>query len=171
MTAGSIAGSIPMSDNGRPVLALWNDATGQVVPVHIGALVTGADGKSYARLDMAASMFTSALFVTAQTTVGSGNSGDLDVSRLREIAIDLTTTAQAGTNPTIQFFWERKGADGNYYVLWQSEVFTAASNIKSTSIGPGLAYNQSLGATGRLRWVVGGTATPTWTFTPNVQGK
>jgi hypothetical protein len=171
MTAGSIAGSIPMSDNGRPVLALWNDATGQVVPVHAGTLIIGADGKSYARLDMVASVATSALFTAAQTTVGNGNSGDLDVSRLREIAIDLTTTAQAGTNPTLQFFWERKAADGNYYVLWQSSILTVASNTLSTSIGPGLAYNQSLGATGRLRWVVGGTATPTWTFTTNVQGK
>jgi hypothetical protein len=114
---------------------------------------------------------TSTLFTAAQTGVGSGNSGDLDVSKLREVSIDLTTTAQSGTNPTIQFFWERKGADGVYYPLWQSSVFTVASNTVSTSIGPGLAYNQSLGLTGRLRWVVGGTATPTWTFSPNIYGK
>lgn len=114
---------------------------------------------------------TSALFTAAQTTVGSGNSGDLDVSKLREISIDITTTAQAGTNPTIQFFWERKGADGVYYKLWQSSVLTAASNTLSTSIGPGLAYTQSLGPTGRLEWVVGGSNTPTYTFTPNVYGK
>src|SRR5581483_146664 len=114
---------------------------------------------------------TATLFTAAQNAVGSGNSGDLDVSKLREISIDITTTAQAGTNPTIQVFWERKGADGNYYALWQSNSLTAASNGLRTSIGPGLAYNQSLGPTGRLHWVVGGTATPTWTFTPNVYGK
>jgi hypothetical protein len=114
---------------------------------------------------------TTTLFSSAQTGVGSGNSGDLDVSKLHEIAIDITTTAQSGTNPTLQFFWERKGADGIYYPLWQSAVLSVASNTVSTSIGPGLAYNQSLGGTGRLRWVVGGTASPTWTFTPNVYGK
>lgn len=112
-----------------------------------------------------------ALFTTAQSAVGSGNSGDIDVSEFREISIDITTTAQAGTNPTIQFFWERKGADGVYYKVWQTASLTAASNTISTSVGPGLAYNQSLGDKGRLEWVVGGTNTPTWTFTPNVSGK
>lgn len=111
------------------------------------------------------------LFSTAQTTVGTANSGDLTVGPYDELGIDITTTAQAGTNPTIQFFWDRKGADGIYYHLWQSSVLTAAANTISTSIGPGLAYNQSLGVTGRLSWVVGGSATPTWTFTPNVYAK
>lgn len=114
---------------------------------------------------------TTPVFTTAQSAVGSSNSGDLDVSRLREISIDINTTAQAGTSPTIQFFWDRKGADGVYYPVWQSAVLTAASNTLSTSVGPGLAYNQSLGTIGRLRWNVGGSATPTWTFSPNVYGK
>lgn len=117
------------------------------------------------------SVATVALFTASQSGVSSGNSGDLDVSKYREVSIDITTTAQAGTNPTLQFFWERKGADNVYYPLWQSSSLTAASNTLSTSIGPGLAYNQSLGLTGRLRWVVGGTASPNWTFTPNVYGK
>lgn len=223
-------GSIPLDDNGRPVLGLWNDATGQVVPVHIGALVTGADGKTYARLDIANAsigadgsatpasstliggsdgtnlqallvesaahpnlraalyngtvellldaagraligVLTTTLYSAPQAAVGSGNSGDLDVSKLREVSIDLKTTAQVGTNPTIQFFWNRKGIDGVYYPLWQSDILTAAANTVSTSVGPGLAYNQSLGATGQLSWVVGGTASPNWTFTPNVYGK
>jgi hypothetical protein len=117
-----------------------------------------------------AGVATTTLFTAAQTGVGSGNSGDLDVSKLREVSIDITTTAQSGTNPTLQFFWERKGADGLYYPLWQSAVMSAVNNTVSTSIGPGLAYTQSVGATGRLRWVVGGTGA-TWTFTPNVYGK
>lgn len=111
------------------------------------------------------------LFSTAQSTVGSGNSGDITVGPYTEISIDITTTAQAGTNPTIQFFWERKGVDGIYYPIWQTNPLTAAANTISTSIGTGMAYNQSLGSTGRLRWLVGGSATPTWTFTPNVYGK
>ncbi len=104
------------------------------------------------------------LFITAQSGVGSGNSGDLDVSKLHEISIDITTTA---VTTNLQFFWERKGADGIYYPLWQSSVLSAASNTISTSIGPGLAYTQSLGQTGRLRWVATGNAS----FTPNVYGK
>src|SRR2546423_1159956 len=116
---------------------------------------------------------TAALYSLASTvTTGSTqNSGDLDTSKYRDLSIDINTTAQAGTTPPLQIFYERKGADGIYYVLWQSAVLTAATNTLSTSIGAGLAYNQSLGATGRLRWVVGGSATPTFTHRLNIQGK
>lgn len=61
-------GSAPLDDNGRAVLALWNDATGLVVPLHIGAIVTGADGKSYAKLDVDATVGT----VTAQGSPDGG---------------------------------------------------------------------------------------------------
>jgi hypothetical protein len=105
------------------------------------------------------------------TTGSTQNSGDIAVGPYTEISIDITTTAQAGTAPTIQYFYERKAADGIYYVLWQSAVLTAAANTISTSIGTGQAYNQSLGVTGRLRWVVGGSATPTFTHSANIQGK
>lgn len=116
---------------------------------------------------------TVALFTLASTaTSGSTqNSSDLTVSPYTEIGIDITTTAQSGTNPTIQYFYERKGADGLYYPLWQSAVLTAASNTLSTSIGVGMAYNQSLGLTGRLRWVIGGSATPTYTHQINMYAK
>lgn len=112
-----------------------------------------------------------AVYTAAQTTIGTGNSGDLTIGPYTEISIDISTSAQAGTAPTIQFFWNRKGFDGIYYPLWQSAVLTTASNKISTSVGAGMAYNQSLAATGQLSWVVGGTSTPTWTFTPNIYGK
>ena len=105
------------------------------------------------------------------TTGSTQNSGDLTVGPYTEISLDINTTAQAGTSPTIQYFYERKAADGIYYVLWQSAVLSAAANTISTSIGAGMAYNQSLGATGRLRWVVGGSATPTFTHSLNIYGK
>lgn len=115
---------------------------------------------------MTTSVATTTVFSTAQNAVGSGSSGDLAVSALREVGIDITTTATSGG--TIQFFWERKGIDGIYYPLWQSAVLSAAANILSTSVGPGLAFAQSLGLTGRLRWSI---SAGTWTFTPNVYGK
>lgn len=123
--------------------------------------------------DLAIDIDTVALFTQASgaTTGTTQNSGDLDVTKFLSVTIDINTTAQSGTNPTIQYFWERKGADGIYYVLWQSAVLTAAANTLSTSVGPGLAYNQSLGLTGRLRWAVGGTATPTFTHSLNVYAK
>ena len=108
------------------------------------------------------------------STVTSGstqNSGDFTTGPYTEISIDITTTAQAGTSPTIQYFYERKGADGVYYPLWNSSVLTLAVNTLSTSIGAGMAYSQSLGITGRLRWVVGGSSTPTFTHSINIDGK
>ncbi len=116
---------------------------------------------------------TTAVYTLASTpTSGSTqNSGDLTVGPCTELSLDINTTAQAGTNPTIQYFYERKGADGIYYVLWQSNVLTIAANTISTSIGTGMAYNQSLGLTGRLRWVVGGSATPTYTHSLNIYAK
>lgn len=114
------------------------------------------------------------LYSTAQTTVGTANSGDISVGNYTEISIDLNLTAVAGTNPTIQFVWSRKGADGIYYPIWTSELIqglpTSPTKI-STSIGAGMEYPQSLSQTGQLSWTVGGTSTPTYTFTPNVEGK
>lgn len=114
-----------------------------------------------------------AVYTLASTTTSgtTQNSGDLTVGAYTEISIDINTTAQAGTNPAIQYYYERKAADGIYYVLWQSASLTSATNTISTSVGVGMAYNQSLGATGRIRWVIGGTATPTFTHTINIQGK
>jgi len=116
---------------------------------------------------------TSALYTLASiaTSGSTQNSGDLAVASYHEVSIDINTTAQSGTSPTIQYFFERKGADGLYYVLWQSAVLTVAANTLSTSVGPGLAYNQSLGNTDRLRWVVGGSATPTFTHSLNIYAK
>ncbi len=135
--------------------------------VKLAAIATSVAGV------LATKRSTVAVYSLASTTTSGStqNSGDLTVGAYTELSIDINTTAQAGTSPTLQLFYERKGADNLYYVLWQSAVLTAAANTLSTSIGAGMVYNQSLGLTGRLRWVVGGSATPTWTFSANLQGK
>lgn len=103
----------------------------------------------------------------------SGNSVDLAVGACTEIGIDIDITAESGTSPTIQFFWNRKGADGLYYPLWQTKVIAGTDTFPekfSASIGAGMAYNQSLGLIGQLSWVLGGT-TPSFTCSANVYGK
>ena len=147
--------------SGNPI----NSADGQSVTV-VGALPAGTN------LIGAVSRSAVAVYSLASTaTTSSSDSGDLIVGPYTEIGIDINTTAQTGTNPTIQFFWKRKGADGIYYALWQSAVLTAATNTISTSIGAGMAYNQSLGSTGKLTWTIGGTSTPGFTFSANIYGK
>lgn len=137
-----------------------------------GSLVVNTDGSSNASAAAIFQRTTAAVYTLASvaTSGTTGNSGDLVVSPLSEISLDINTTAQTGTTATIQYFYERKGADNIYYVLWQSAVFTAAANTISTSVGVGMAIAQSLGLTGRLRWVLTGTS-PTFTHSINLYGR
>lgn len=104
----------------------------------------------------------------ARTT--SGNSGDLAVGMYTELAIDANLSAVSGTSPTIQFFVDRKGADGSYYPIWQQSSASTAIGQVSTSIGAGCSSNQAFGSTIRLRWTIGGTS-PSWTFSYSIIGK
>jgi hypothetical protein len=104
----------------------------------------------------------------AQTA--SGNSADLVVGQFIELAVDCNVTAVSGTNPTLQIFLERKGADGVYYPVWQSITITSASTQLCTSIGAGMSIAQGFGSTVRLRWVIGGT-NASWTFSCSIVGK
>lgn len=105
---------------------------------------------------------------TATTT--NGNTADLSVGQYIELAIDVNLTANQGTAPTIQFFLDRKGADGIYYPAWQSSSQTTTGQV-STSVGAGCATNQAFGTIVRLRWTIGGSATPGWTFSYSIIGK
>ncbi len=104
----------------------------------------------------------------AQTT--SGNSADLAVGQFIELTVDTNITAVAGTNPTLQMFVDRKGADGIYYPIWQSITCTSAPTQLSTSIGAGMSIAQGFGSVVRLRWVIGGT-NASWTFSCSMIGK
>lgn len=141
---------------------------GQAIMANSSPVTLASDQSAVAGKRTTTAAYTLASVATTGTTQ---NSGDIAVGAYSEVAIDITTTAQSGTNPTIQYFYERKGADNIYYPLWQSAVLTAAANTVSASVGVGMAINQSLGNTGRLRWVVGGTATPTYTHSLNIYAK
>lgn len=99
----------------------------------------------------------------------SGASASLAVSQYRELAVDVNVTALSGTTPTIQYFVDRLGADGNFYTVWSSASITATGTA-STSIGAGCATNAAFGTAVRLRWTVGGT-TPSVTFSASLVGK
>jgi len=174
VTMGTEADAAASSDAGTfTFIALFKRLLGkllvgqQTMAASVGVVIASDQSAIPAKVATTA-LYTLASIATSGTTQ---NSGDLAVGSYHEVSIDINTTAQSGTSPTIQYFFERKGADGLYYVLWQSAVLTLAANTLSTSVGPGLAYNQSLGNTDRLRWVVGGSATPTFTHTLNIYAK
>jgi hypothetical protein len=98
----------------------------------------------------------------------SGFTDDLEVDLIRHIALDISITARSGTSPTIQFFIERKAADGSYSAIWQSSLINSAPPISvNVSIGPSFTFPESLGGTIRLRWTIAGT-TPSWTFSASI---
>ena len=144
------------------------NANGSSTSVNSAPVVIASDQAAVASKRTAVAVYS--LASTAITTTPL-NSGDLAVGAYTEISIDINATAHTGTNPTIQFTYSRKAADGLYYALWQSTVLTTATFTLSTSIGAGMAYNQSLGVTGQLAWVIGGSNTPGQTVSINVQGK
>jgi hypothetical protein len=142
----ALVGALNPSNVGQ---ALQVDATGNLK-------VTNGGGGS-----------TTILNQTSSVQNADGNSADLSVSAFKELAIDINVTALTGTNPTIQFFIDRKGVDGIYYQIWNSASINAAS-AASDSVGPGLNRAQSLGTTIRFRWVIGGTGNPTVTFSASL---
>jgi hypothetical protein len=173
--AGDFADLATIVTNSNPFVAsgaggyIRQDSTATIAKESGGNLATLAGAIASNRAQVG--RLTTAVYTLASgAQTANGNSGDLTVGPYTEIAIDLNITANSGTSQTLQFFWERKGADGVYYVIWQTNVITTTNQALSTSIGAGMAYNQSLGATGRLRWVITGT-TPSYTFSANVQGK
>lgn len=112
------------------------------------------------------------LFVQAAPTIitGSGNSGALNASSYRELDVDINITAvSGGASPSIQFFVDRQGADGNWYVIWTGAVHSAAGS-ESDSIGAGLSKPVAFGSTIRVRWAVTGTS-PSFTLSSSWIGK
>ena len=112
-----------------------------------------------------------ALVVTASLRTANGNSADFDVSSFDQLLILMTFTANQGTSPTIQFFLDTKDTLGNYYAVYTGAVISVTTSPLIVSLGAGLANQTAFGITARLRWVIGGSATPGWNFGGNIIGK
>lgn len=132
---------------------------------------TTTDAQNYQSAPLAVGWFGFNVFArTSAAAIVSGDSGDLPVDSFSELAVDITIGSISGTGPpTIQFFVERKGNNGNYYQLYSSSAVSTSQSI-STSIGAGMTISTSFGTTARLRWVITGT-TPSFTFSASIIGK
>jgi len=96
-------------------------------------------------------------------------SPSIDVSALKELALDVNITAITGTTPTYQLMIDRLGLDGVWYTIYTGTSITAIGVI-SLSIGASLITNVAFSGTIRLREVVGGT-TPSVTRSISIIGK
>lgn len=108
----------------------------------------------------------------------NGDTGNQSWSDMSTLAIDIDITDKQGTSPTVQFFLDRLGADGTTnFNIWASSVQSVSGAspgtpiLISTSAGPGCIINQEIGSSGRLRWMIGGTATPGAKFSVSIIGK
>lgn len=90
----------------------------------------------------------------------SGNSGLISLRDASLAILGLDLTAIGGTNPTLDVYWDRYGADGVAYQAYHAAQKTAAGQV-ATSIGIGMEVDTPLGEAGRLRWVLGGTGVAT----------
>jgi hypothetical protein len=105
------------------------------------------------------------------------NTGDISVSNVTEIALDVNCTNKQGTSPTLQIIVYRKDAVGNYIQIWDSTAISVSSATSGApvqiarSIGPGCTTTEELGATIRVNWVIGGSSTPGAQFSISIQGK
>jgi putative transposon-encoded protein len=92
------------------------------------------------------------------TVTASGNSGDVDVSTVSALEVELKVTAASGTSPTLAVYIEGKfEATGDYKTL-ASQTGITGTGIWYFTIDP-LIFRYI-----RVRWVVGGTS-PSFTFT------
>lgn len=162
-------GTVPMSSDPVPIAEVAVPGTINLVALR-GTTATITDGNSNTSAAVAVGWFGFNVFARASAAATtSNNSGDLAVDSFSELALDINITAVSGTTPTIQFFVDRKGNDGIYYVIYTGSSINTVQAV-STSLGAGMAQSVSFGTTARLRWVIGGT-TPSFTFSASIIGK
>lgn len=104
--------------------------------------------------------------VTAGTVnATTGRAGAIDVSRVSSgLLVVNVADAPTGTNPTLAVFFEVLDATGLVWVQTSAATSVGGALLTSAGFTYGLINNgYVLTNQGRIRWVVGGTGTPTFT--------
>lgn len=100
----------------------------------------------------------------AVTNAVTGLTGAIDISRISSgLLVVHVGSAPTGTNPTLAVFHEVADEFGNW-VLTSNATAISGAVITSSGYTYGQITNgYTLGNLGRIRWAVGGTASPTFT--------
>jgi hypothetical protein len=91
----------------------------------------------------------------ARTATANGTAFATD--NVDEIVGTITVTAASGTNETLDVTLETTADGTNYYTVGAFTQKTAAATAEAKVFGP-------VGSLSRWRWVIGGTDTPSFTF-------
>lgn len=153
-----------------PIPQLYVPGTGFVSLQGSPNVSTDGSSNQSAPVNVAYSGYLASVIASALRTA-NGNTSDFDASAFDQMLILITFTSNQGTSPTIQFFLDTKDSLGNYYPVYTSAVISTTANPLIVPLGAGLPNQIAFGLTARLRWVIGGSATPGWTFGGNVIGK
>jgi|GEM_PF-2082709 len=86
----------------------------------------------------------------------NGQTSAFKTDKFSYLAVDVNVSRLRGNTPTIAIFFERQGADGNWYPIWSPTALSASGSL-STTIGSGQATNQALTDLARVRWAFTGT--------------
>lgn len=127
------------------------------MPTNPVVTLVGDDGKAFGPTNplptaTGAAAAASSLVESTAALTANGNTADLALGSAAGLTLlVVVTAAPGGTAPTLQVFLEAKTSAGAYATLGQTASLTAAGSAVVTFTGP-------LPASGRVRWVVGGTA-------------
>jgi hypothetical protein len=111
------------------------------------------------------------------TSSPPNDTGNISWGNCEKIAVDVLVTNQQGTSPTLQILVDRLGADGvSYFNMYDSTAISVSGAsgtnvVIKQSIGPGCTKTEEICASGRVRWVIGGSSTPGALFSLSIQGE
>lgn len=94
--------------------------------------------------------------VASAARTATANGTAFDTTDVDEITATLACTAAAGTNPTLDVILQTTADGTNYY--------TAGSFTQLVTTGTEAKVFGNLGSLSRWRWTIGGTDTPSFTF-------
>lgn len=145
-------------------LALWLFA-GQAIadmsesaPNIMGATDSTLIGNAGDRFKVEASQYViTRTDLASSARTSSGTTGTLDAAGFGEISTTLNVTAVSGTNPTLDFYIDVSDDQSNWTTFNGFQRATAATNLRQQAIRLAGRYY-------RYGWTIGGTATPTFTF-------
>lgn len=100
----------------------------------------------------------------AVTNEVTGRTGAIDISRISSgLLVVHVANAPTGSSPTLAVFFEVADEFGNW-VLTSNATAISGAVITSSGYTYGQITNgYTLGNTGRIRWAVGGTGSPSFT--------
>ena len=109
---------------------------------------------------------------SAVYTASGASATEFDTTWPEALAIDLNVTQFVnGTTPSIQFFLDRQGCDGEWYPVALGAAITATGKV-SYSVGLGATLAVVLTERARLSWVfAGAVAADSITFKGSIVGR